>query len=48
MGAEERIQHRWRECLHVTCVRSVMVYGSETWTMNVEKSARLEAWSRQG
>ena len=26
----------------VTCVRSVMVYGSETWAMNVEQSARLE------
>ena len=28
--------------LYVTCVRSIMVYGSETWAMNVEQSARLE------
>ena len=26
----------------MTCVRSAMVYGSETWAMNVEQSARLE------
>ena len=28
--------------VYVTCVRSAMVYGSETWAMNVEQSARLE------
>ena len=28
--------------VYMTCVRSAMVYGSDTWTMNVEQSARLE------
>ena len=28
--------------MYVTCVRSAMVYGSETWAMNVQQSARLE------
>ena len=28
--------------VYVMCVRSAMVYGSETWAMNVEQSARLE------
>ena len=28
--------------VHVTCVRSAKVYGSDTWAMNVEQSARLE------
>ena len=29
-------------CMCVMCVRSAMVYGSETWAMMVEKSGRLE------
>ena len=28
--------------LYVTCVRSAMVYGSETWAMTTEQSGRLE------
>ena len=28
--------------LYVTCVRSAMVYGSETWAMTAEQSGRLE------
>ena len=28
--------------LYATCVRSAMIYGSETWTMNVEQQRRLE------
>ena len=28
--------------LYVTCVRSAMAYGSETWAMTVEQSGRLE------
>ena len=28
--------------LYATCVRSAMIYGSETWAMNVEQQRRLE------
>jgi hypothetical protein len=28
--------------VYATCVRSVMIYGSETWAMNVEQERRLE------
>ena len=27
---------------YLTCVRSAVVYGSETWAMNVKQSAKLE------
>ena len=31
-----------KEKVHVTCVRSAKVYGSDTWAVNVKQSARLE------
>ena len=28
--------------VYATCVRSAMIYGSETWVLNVEQQRRLE------
>ena len=44
LDEEGRVFKAEREGVYVTCVRSAMVYGSETWAMNVDQSqpARLE------